>query len=307
MVTAVADIAYRVRFSSSDGGSQTAAVYRVDGTQAAGTGDGGQLIVAGVPVSTGKSAHVAEAGDYRIFAGWRSDPFFFDTEGALNNLQFTGVDFFTNGDVCSIVIEVPTSTLGPNAVGLWHRTVDGASGTWVQADRGARPSQSVFLAGDRKADFLASEPKDDAQFIPVFAHSLEHTGGYSPDEATRVARTLLPDILFYDPSQPAAFPHNGRALTDDAIDVFLGILTNGRITSDNVGPHHDLLPNSLSWVRLMKIGLRRRSLRDFPRGQPCSLHHLSRCRFAPQLQAIRRYWPYQRPIVRNILFWPNRS
>jgi hypothetical protein len=138
--------------------------YRVDGTQATGTGDGGHLIVEGAPVSTGKSAHVAEAGDYRFFAGWRSDPFFFDTEGALNNLQFTGVDFFTNGDVCSIVIEVPTSTLGPNAVGLWHRTVDGASGTWVQADRGARPSQSVFLAGDRKADFLASEPKDDAQF-----------------------------------------------------------------------------------------------------------------------------------------------
>ena len=238
---AVADIAYRVRFSSFNDGSQHAALYRVDGTQAAGTGDGGQLIVEGVPVSTGKSAHVAETGDYRIFAGWRSDPFFFDTEGALNNLQFTGADFFTNADVCSIVIEVPTSTLGSNAVGLWHRTVDGASGTWVQADRGARPSQSVFLSGDRKADFLAGDPKDDAQFIPVFAHSLEHTGGYSPDEATRVARTLLPDILFYDPSRPAVFPHNGRTLTDDAIDVFLGILTNGRITSDNVGPHKDLL------------------------------------------------------------------
>jgi hypothetical protein len=237
---AVADIAYRVSFSSSDG-SQTAAVYRVEGAQAAQTGDGGHLIVEGVPVSTGESARVTEAGDYRIFAGWRSDPFFFDTEGALNDLQFTGVDFFTTKDVCSIVFEVSNSTLGPNPIGLWHRTVDGVNGTWVQADRGARPSQSVFLTGDRKADFLASEPKDDAQFIPVFAHSLQHTGGYSSDEATRVAHTLLPDILFYDPSRPAIFPHNGRALTDDAMDVFLGILTNGRIVSDNVGPHKDLL------------------------------------------------------------------
>ena len=91
-------------------------------------------------MSTGKSAHVAEAGDYRIFAGWRSDPFFFDTEGTLNNLQFTGVDFFTNGDVCSIVIEVPTSTLGPNPIGLWHRTVDGASGTI-----GFRPTEVLVL------------------------------------------------------------------------------------------------------------------------------------------------------------------
>src|ERR1700730_15374380 len=39
---AVADIAYRVRFSCSEGGSQTATVRGVEGAQAAGTGDGGQ-------------------------------------------------------------------------------------------------------------------------------------------------------------------------------------------------------------------------------------------------------------------------
>jgi hypothetical protein len=45
---------------------------------------------------------VTKAGDYCFFAGWRSEPFFFDTEGALNNLQFTGDDFFMKSDVCSI-------------------------------------------------------------------------------------------------------------------------------------------------------------------------------------------------------------
>ena len=50
---------------------------------------------------------MTEAGGYRFFAGWRSDPFFFDTEGALNNLQFTGNDYFADKDVCSIVLEVP--------------------------------------------------------------------------------------------------------------------------------------------------------------------------------------------------------
>ena len=39
---AVADIAYRVRFSSSEGGTQIATLRRVEGAQAAGTGDGGQ-------------------------------------------------------------------------------------------------------------------------------------------------------------------------------------------------------------------------------------------------------------------------
>src|SRR3984893_7100667 len=72
---AVADIAYRVRFSSSAGGAQTATLRRVQGAQAAGTGDGGQAIVEGAPVSTGREARVTEAGDYRFFAGWRSDPF----------------------------------------------------------------------------------------------------------------------------------------------------------------------------------------------------------------------------------------
>jgi hypothetical protein len=31
------------------------------------------------------------------------------------------------------------------------------------------------------------------------------------------------------------------ARTDDAVDVFLAILTNGKVTEDKVGPHGDLL------------------------------------------------------------------
>ena len=214
---------------------------RVEGAQAAGTGDDGQTIIEGAPVSTGREVQVTEAGDYRFFAGWRSDPFFFDTLGALNNLQFTGDDFFAEKDVCSIVLEVPNSALGSGKMGLWHRTVDGTTGKWVQADRGALASQSVFLPGDQSAAYQAGQPADDARFIPVFAHSLEHTGGYAPEEAKRAAAILLPDILPYDPSKPASYPSNGRTLTDDAIDVFLSVLTNGKITRDNVGPHTDLL------------------------------------------------------------------
>ena len=237
----VADIAYRVRFTSDKNGNQTATLRRVEGERAAGTGDDGQIILEGAPVSTAREAQVTEAGDYRFFAGWRSDPFFFDTLGALNNLQFTGNDFFTDKDVCSIVLEVPNSALGSGKMGLWHRTLDGSSGKWVQADRGALASQSVFLPGDEGAAYQAGQPADDARFIPVFAHSLEHTGGYTPEGAKRAAGILLPDILPYDPSKPASYPSNGRTLTDDAIDVFLPILTNGKVTRDNVGPHKDLL------------------------------------------------------------------
>src|SRR5262245_24098209 len=54
----VADITYRARFSSSEDGSQTATLSRVEGTQDAGTGDGSQIIVEAAPVSTGRNARV---------------------------------------------------------------------------------------------------------------------------------------------------------------------------------------------------------------------------------------------------------
>ena len=81
---------------------------------------------------------------------------------------------------------------------------------------------------------------DDSRFIGVFAHELEHSGGYTPEDAKGIARTLLPDILSYDPRRPVCFPHNGRTLTDDVADVFFSMYAN-RIVTDNVGPHRDLL------------------------------------------------------------------
>src|SRR5882762_9970930 len=161
---AVADIAYRVRFSSSADGPQTATVRRVEGAQAAETGDSGHVIIEAAPVSAGRDARVTEAGRYRFFAGWRSDPFFFDTLGALNDLQFTGDDFFIDKDVCSIVLELPNAALGSNQVGLWARTLDGASGVWVQADRGALPQQAVFLVGSERDGYHASDPARPASF-----------------------------------------------------------------------------------------------------------------------------------------------
>jgi hypothetical protein len=241
---AIADIAYQARFVSTADGAQTATLRRMEGAQAAGTLEGGQIIVEGAPVSTGREAHVTRAGDYRFFAGWRSEPFFFDVGGALNNFQFTGEDFFADKDICGIVLEVSNSVLGSKKIGLWARTLiraDAAGGTWVQAERGARPQQTNFLTGEQNDAYRAGEPADDASFVAVFAHSLEHTGGYTPEEAKQVAATLLPDLLLYDPTRPASFPENGRALGDDAADVLLAILTNGKITKDDVGPHGDLL------------------------------------------------------------------
>jgi len=79
------------------------------------------------------------------------------------------------------------------------------------------------------------------RFVGAFAHELEHSGGYRPDDAIAMAKTLLPEILSYDPRRPASFPQNGRTLTDDVFDVFCAIYTNGQVTGDKVGAHGDLL------------------------------------------------------------------
>jgi len=241
---AVADIAYQVRFASFKGRTQTATLRRMEGAEAARTGEGGQVIVEGVPVSMGQEAQVTQAGDYRFFVGRRSDPFFLDVNGALNNLQFTGEDFFADKDICSIVLEVPNAVLGQKEVRLWARTVvrsGGEGAGWVQVDRGARASQVPFLAGEQNDSYRAGEPADDARFVDVFAHSIEHIGGLSPEKARQVAGTLLPDLLSYDPKRPASYPHNGRRPSDDAADAFLAVITNGKVTGDKAGPHGDLL------------------------------------------------------------------
>src|SRR3954454_20160580 len=88
----VADLAFRTRFSPSGNGGLTATVRRMEGPDAAGArpwaaiGEGGEIIIEGAPVSMGHEAQVTEAGAYRFFAGWRSDPFFFDALGAVRSV-----------------------------------------------------------------------------------------------------------------------------------------------------------------------------------------------------------------------------
>ena len=237
---AVADLAYSVQFSSSGDGKQAATLRRIQGARAAGVGNDGEVIVKEAPVSVGREALVTKGGGGRFFFGWRADPFFFDANGLFNEMQFTGDDFFKDKNVCSIVLELPNSALGSNEVGLWARTVDKTGEGWIQADRGGRPMQAVFLPGEQREAYLCEEPANDDRFIGVFAHELEHAGGYAPEDAKGLARKLLPDVLPYDPRRPASYPQNGRTLIDDVVDPFFSLLTNGKVTGDKVGPHSDL-------------------------------------------------------------------
>src|SRR5258705_5154826 len=207
---AIADIAYRVRFSLFEGGAQTATLRCVRGAAAAGAGDAGDVLIEAAPVSLGRTPRVTEVGEHRLFAGWRSDPFFFDVLGVLDGFKFTHPDVFAGKDGCRILLEIPNVSLAPGRVGIWARTLDGAGGRWVQADRGARPAQTPFLTGEAIAAYNAAEPADDRQFVSVFAHSLEHAGGYAATDAEGLAATPLPGIPAFRHTRPDSESENGR-------------------------------------------------------------------------------------------------
>jgi hypothetical protein len=50
---------------------------------------------------------------------------------------------------------------------------------------------------------------------------------------------VLPDILHYDRTKPAAYP-NGRVLTDDVYSLRFAWLTNGKVPPSGLKPHDDL-------------------------------------------------------------------
>ena len=111
----------------------------------------------------------------------------------------------------------------------------------VQVGRGGRPTINPFInPNDAKDDYNARQPCDDVEnYLGRFSAALEENG-YPPDEARAAALTVLPDILAYDRRELAAYP-NGRALTDDVFSARFAWLTRGKVTSDGLKPHDDLL------------------------------------------------------------------
>ena len=261
---AVQDLAYVVRFDDGAAGHQAYTVTRYTGANAVSLRTG---IVRGTG-STAGDGTAALAGNGKVFAGVRSDPFFFDLTGFVGTLFHIGTDAlgdnptdtFVGFNTNAIVIEVPDDQLG-GKIGVWGQTTWWNGSSWMPGDQMGRPAiNTVFNtklvdagATQTKNDFNATPPsKQRTAFGGKFRTNVITTltninavlGTGHPDytlaQAQGLADFLLPDVLTYD-TATAAGGLNGRALRDDVIDIELGITTNGAVTSDGVGPHHDYL------------------------------------------------------------------
>ncbi len=82
-----ADLTYRVGFSPFTSDGQAATVHSIAGPHTAAAEGGGGLLIQNAPVSLDLDAQVTEGAGHRLFAGWRSEPFFFDPVGSLLRFQ----------------------------------------------------------------------------------------------------------------------------------------------------------------------------------------------------------------------------
>ena len=256
------DVALSFVFSKPQNGKQTYSVFLAKGAESRSVDAVGTKIVADAEVSFGGNPSLVEAGGWRFFAGSRSDAFFFDFDGikelfdTSGGRNFTaphlgaespwkGVDSNSEANVCSMVIELPTSALGADPdIRIWGRCSLHRDGELLHVDRAGHPSVSSFFnTDDTKEEYNASLPVHDRErWIGMFIHLMGHTGGYTRDEAIEaiVNEGTLPDMLHFDPSQPARYP-NGRVFTDDVIDYRLAFLTKGDAPPSGLSPHTDTL------------------------------------------------------------------
>ncbi|MBO1418902.1 DUF4331 family protein, partial [Streptomyces sp. FH025] len=198
-----ADVAYSFTFSPAAEGAQTVTVHRSTGTAARNHEPAGDVLFSSVAVTFGAAPDVAEANGYKLFAGLRSDPFFADLEGIVNDFTWTGKDAMANANVFGIALEVPDAELGPDpTIGLWGRVSLRQDGQLLSVDRGAHPSLTAYFNAEEAKDaYNAGEPADDWDtYREPWTAVLQHTGDYTTAAATETLKLVLPDILHYDRS-----------------------------------------------------------------------------------------------------------
>src|SRR5437660_1769381 len=162
---AVPEIVFQYLFTAkNDRGEQFATVLRTDLAGVGPTHDTTVSLVTNAPVSLTSEAHITQGHEgAQFFAGFRSDPFFFDLLGFLNGLKFTGSDFFIDKNVFGIALDIPSRLVGPNPkVGIWTRTrvpMTLQPDRLTQVDQMGRPGiNTVLNHGNDKSVFNVTQP-----------------------------------------------------------------------------------------------------------------------------------------------------
>ncbi len=226
----------------------------VSGTQAYTVTRNGVAFAAG---TTGSNMAIATGG--QVFAGLVDDPFFFDLNGfnnfkkelLLGNLDLSQIcnvpvdsNFFAGFNGSAIALELPDADLG-TTIGVWAETrIDEGSGL-VQVERMGKPAiNTVFNHTDPTKDgYNRADPAADtadytddvAGTVSLIRQELGDSVATADAYGATVAGLLLPDVISYDTSTAANYAMlNGRALTDDVINISYSVVTMDALKDDCV-------------------------------------------------------------------------
>lgn len=175
----------------------------------------------------------------------------------------TAIDFTKGYNVNSIAVRVPIRFLqgatSARTFDVWETiSVPGTNGKFTQFERLARPVineglvvNNDFLNAlntvgpDFEAAALAGRQPAAGIAGPIIADARRTLRSLGNDEArtTALLTAFLPDVMRIDTTAPSGYgnalndkgsPIRGRLIRDDVVDITLGVLTNGAITTDNV-------------------------------------------------------------------------
>jgi hypothetical protein len=247
-----ADIAYKVRVRDIEGEQQkqTVELRVAEGEEARSNRWNGREIARGYTTALNRALEVVEGDNGELlFIGPRRDPFFFDfstvqAPAALaikqalaggDNLpaEPTSIGAFGISDMTLIVLEIPG--LADQALNYWAVVADSNG---ISVDRMGRAGvQGIFFVdppvgynaarylpidpayptvGDFNNAYNAANPDEGlSRFGDQFAFSFNRLE-VEEDKLEDTVAFYAPDMLTWDPSQPAGYP-NGRSFAEDAI------------------------------------------------------------------------------------------
>jgi hypothetical protein len=258
---AVEELAFKVRFGAVShvaGGEhehvQNYEILRSTGRSAI-QGAEGEVII------SGRTGEVMRGGaGVTTFAGLAPDMFAGDAAAITRFLTAFYKDnrfdpaafqnrsnFFSKRNVTAIVVEVPNKMIGEGRVHAWATASLHGHAPEVQVSRWGVPLFTYMFLPEpgMKEAYNRSVPASDVRrlsaqiskivgMLTKLAGSSANPNDYGQQLAARICPTILP----YELDTPAAFDFvgfNGRALTDDAMDVMLTLATNTAL-SDGVAP-----------------------------------------------------------------------
>jgi hypothetical protein len=250
------DIAFRITFTEPDDtGNQQMRVLRAD-RAAAQHGTDGTLLGEG---RTGVVFPLGAGG--LAWAGLAADPFTADGLALATFLQglaaghydpgvFTSSpsNIFEGRDVTAVALQVPDADLGGTRIAVWARISLFGHAPQLQVSRiGQAMLRPLFFSpADAESETLnagapASDKDAHGKRIFSIASTTALLAGLADPEAhaEQVQAAFLPDLVTYQPGQPASFQPgggSGRALDDNAFDIAVAVLAGSTLGNASVPP-----------------------------------------------------------------------